>query len=118
MWDPQDACSQAILPGGCRAAGHRAGGQGSQGLPVLGVSQMAAAPQVQRLLASHPPPLPGLLLREAIEDLEWTGGEVEFVLRRSPMRFALRSVKQQSLEVRCRWVESKSGGWVGKHLSP
>ena len=50
--------------------------------------------------------LPGLLLREAIEDLEWTGGEVEFVLRRSPMRFALRSVKQQSLEVR--WY---GAGW-------
>ena len=42
----------------------------------------------------------GLLLREAIEDLEWTGGAVEFVLKRSPSRFALRSVKQQSLEVR------------------
>lgn len=51
-------------------------------------------------------PATGLLLREAIEDLEWTGGEVEFVLRRSPMRFALRSLKQQSLEVRhcCSWV--------------
>lgn len=67
---------------------------------------------------SRLPPLPGLLLREAIEDLEWTGGEVEFVLRRSPMRFALRSVKQQSLEVRCRWAESKSGHWVVRHLSP
>lgn len=43
--------------------------------------------------------LSGLLLREAIEDLEWTGGEVEFVMRRSPVRFALQSIKQQSLEI-------------------
>ena len=45
-------------------------------------------------------PLAGLLLREAVEDLEWTGGEVEFVMRRSPTRFSLQSIKQQSLEVR------------------
>ncbi|KAL4859856.1 hypothetical protein ACK3TF_000122 [Chlorella vulgaris] len=43
--------------------------------------------------------LSGLLLREAIEDLEWTNGEVEFVLKRSPMHFALQSIKQQSLEI-------------------
>ena len=56
--------------------------------------------------------LSGLLLREAIEDLEWTGGEVEFVMRRSPMRFALRSVKQQSLEVGVPW-----GGWgMGRRM--
>lgn len=42
----------------------------------------------------------GLLLREAIEDLEWTGGEVEFVMRRNPTRFSLQSLKQNSLEVR------------------
>ena len=45
-------------------------------------------------------PMAGLLLREAVEDLEWTGGEVEFVMRRSPTRFSLQSIKQQSLEVR------------------
>ncbi|KAL4445781.1 hypothetical protein ABPG77_008980 [Micractinium sp. CCAP 211/92] len=43
--------------------------------------------------------LSGLLLREAIEDLEWTGGEVQFVMRRNPTRFSLQSVKQQSLEI-------------------
>lgn len=34
MWDPQDACSQAILPGGCTVAGHRAGGEGRQRPPA------------------------------------------------------------------------------------
>ncbi|KAL4425833.1 hypothetical protein ABPG75_009849 [Micractinium tetrahymenae] len=43
--------------------------------------------------------LSGLLLREAIEDFEWTGGEVEFVMRRNPTRFSLQSIKQQSLEI-------------------
>lgn len=44
--------------------------------------------------------VPGLLLREAIEDMECTGGEVEFVIRRNPTQFSLQSIKQQSLEVR------------------
>lgn len=50
----------------------------------------------------------GLLLREAIEDLEWTGGEVEFVMHRSPMRFVLQSSRQQSLK-----VGGRAGGWWG-----
>ncbi|PSC76868.1 damaged DNA binding [Micractinium conductrix] len=43
--------------------------------------------------------LSGLMLREAIEDLEWTGGAVEFAMHRSPTRFSLRSAKQTSLEI-------------------
>ncbi|EFN57432.1 hypothetical protein CHLNCDRAFT_50963 [Chlorella variabilis] len=39
------------------------------------------------------------VILSAIEDLEWTGGEVEFVMRRSPMHFSLQSIKQQSLEI-------------------
>ena len=48
-----------------------------------------------------------MLLREAVEDLEWTGGEVEFVMRRSPARFSLQSIKQQSLEVRA-WPQRRA----------
>ena len=67
------------------------------------VAHPPAAPPCPPLPPScFPCPPPGLMLREAIEDLEWTGGEVEFAMHRSPTRFSLRSAKQTSLEVRAR----------------
>ena len=86
-------------------SGRGGGAAGIRGIPLNICACLVA--QLRRLYAasstSHAVTLPlasGLLLREAIEDLEWTGGEVEFVMRRSPMRFCLQSIKQQSLEVR------------------
>ena len=40
--------------------------------------------------------LPGMLLREATEDLEWTGGEVTLQMRRDPPRLRFLSEKQGS----------------------
>lgn len=62
--------------------------------PLVAVCQQVYVPCCLPVVAFS-----GLLLREAIEDLEWTGGEVQFVMRRNPTRFSLQSVKQQSLEV-------------------
>ena len=47
--------------------------------------------------------LPGMLLREATEDLEWTGGAVTLQMRRDPPRLRFLSEKQgSSLQVGAR----------------
>ena len=84
MWEPQEASSQAIVSGASRARAEAQLLARRRELPTLWCRVARAA---------------GLLLREAIEDLEWTGGEVEFVMRHSPVHFSLQSIRQQSLEV-------------------